>query len=55
MGFSHHRKNLDHWMVIEIFRLLATKFKKKVCNMFLENSHQALHKAIEGDPKFSCQ
>jgi hypothetical protein len=49
MGLSHHPKNLDHWMAVKVFLLLATKFGQGACNMFMESSRQALHKAIKGD------
>jgi hypothetical protein len=39
IGFGHHPKKLDHYMVTKIFQSLAIEFGKWACNIFLESSH----------------
>ncbi len=53
MGGGRHLNFFDYWMVIKLFWLLATKFGKGACNMFLESFHQTLHTMTKCDRKFN--
>jgi hypothetical protein len=55
MGFGHHPRKLECWMVNNLFWSLAIKFGNGACNMFLEKFHQALCGASEGDQNYNSQ